>query len=70
MRRALLTNSTSKCNKIHIAVGLQDRGYWLEYEWNIETIGGFKKPVRFRFDPDGKWFDSECYDDLFQSMGE
>lgn len=70
LRRVLLTNGTSKCNKVHIAVGLQSRGIWLEYDWEPETVGGFKQQVRFRFEPDGKWIESECFDDVFQKMKE
>lgn len=66
-RRVLLTDNTSKCNKVWIAVGLQSRGYWLEWFWEPESLKGFAAPVRFRFDPKGKLVDSKSYDETYQS---
>ena len=67
-QKTLLSENTSKCNKVHLAVGLKSRGYWLEWAWEPDTIGGMRRPVRFRFKPDGKWIDSKCFDDVYQAM--
>lgn len=68
MRKVLLNDGTSKCNKVWIAVGLQDRGYWLEWDWPLETLKGFASPVKFRFEPDGKWIESKSFDEKYQAM--
>ena len=67
-RKALLGDGTSKCNKLWLAIELQRRGYWLEWDWNPSTVKGLTDPVRFRFSPDDKWIDSKSYDERYQAM--
>ena len=69
-RKILLNDSTSKINKLWLAIGFKDKGYFVEYDWNCETVKGFKDSVKFRFEPDGKWFASKSFDELYQSMKE
>lgn len=67
-QRVLLGDGTSKCNKLWIAIGLQSRGYYLEWQWEPGKLTGFTQPVRFKFEPDGKWKDSKSYDEKHQAM--
>ena len=62
-KRVLTTSNTSKFNKLHLAIGWKDRGFFVEYK-----LDKLSDEVRFQFEPNGPWVESKSLDKLIADM--
>jgi len=63
-RKVLLGEGTSKPNKVWIVTTKQQiNGYYVEWKWPT-----YKDQVYFKFEPDGNWIASKCFEDVYREM--
>lgn len=52
LRHAIVTDTISQPNKLHIIAGLRERGYYVEYRFAGEFL---RSRMSVQFEPDGEW---------------
>ncbi len=67
-RRALLTEQTSRINKLHLAISWKQlRGWYVEWRWAGEgpelPYGVMRSRLCFQFEPDGPFIEAKSFDE-------
>ena len=59
MRQALVHDTISHINKLHIAIGRKSIGEYVEYKFDGDNI---RSRMLFQFEPDGSWHKAKSFE--------
>ena len=59
MRQALVHDTISHINKLHIAIGRKSIGEYVEYKFDGDNI---RSRMLFQFEPDGLWHKAKSFE--------